>query len=128
MARWWGPAGFTNTFHAREFKPGGRWSYVMQGPDGKEYRNESVFREIEPERRVVIHHVSLPRYVLTITLEATPRGSTLVRWEQDFENPKVAKGIEHIVVPANEENLDRLSAEVMRPRSAQKSACRRQCF
>ena len=26
LARWWGPAGFTNTFHVCEFTPGGRWS------------------------------------------------------------------------------------------------------
>ena len=37
---------------------------------------------------------------------------TLVSWSQGFENPDVAKSIEHIVVPANEQNLDRLIAEV----------------
>jgi hypothetical protein len=81
---------------------------------GKNYPNESVFQNIEPSKRVVIQHVSQPRYLLTISLEPTDNGSTLVRWEQEFENPKVASGIEHIVVPANEQNLDRLSAEVLR--------------
>lgn len=114
LAIWWGPAGFTNTFEICEFKPGGKWSYVMHGPNGKHYPNESVFRDIEPSRKIVIHHVSQPRYLLTINLELTDSGGTLVRWEQDFENPKVASGIEHIVVPANEQNLDRLSAEVLR--------------
>jgi uncharacterized protein YndB with AHSA1/START domain len=113
LAAWWGPAGFSNTFDTCEFKPGGEWSYVMHGPDGRDYPNESVFREIEPFRRIVIHHVSKPRYLLTVTLEPVD-GGTLVRWEQEFENPNVARGIEHIVVPANEQNLDRLSAEVMR--------------
>lgn len=114
LAVWWGPAGFTNTFKAYEFKPGGKWSYVMHGPDGKDYPNESVFRDIEP-KRIVIQHLSKPRYLLTVSLEPTDSGGTLVRWEQDFENPKVASGIERIVVPANEQNLDRLSAEVLRP-------------
>lgn len=116
LAAWWGPAGFTNTFTTFEFIPGGKWSLVMHGPEGKNYPNESVFREIEPSKRIVIHHVSQPRYLLTVTLEPTVGGGTRVRWEQDFENPKVARGIEHIVVPANEQNLDRLAAEVARPR------------
>lgn len=114
LAAWWGPAGFTNTFMACEFKPGGAWSYVMHGPGGKQYPNESVFRDIEASRRIVIQHVSQPRYLLTVTLEPTDRGGTVVRWEQDFEDPRVASGVEHIVVPANEQNLDRLSAEVLR--------------
>jgi uncharacterized protein YndB with AHSA1/START domain len=118
LARWWGPAGFTNTFDTCEFKMGGKWSYVMHGPTGKNYPNESVFREIEPDKRVVIQHESQPHYVLTIVLEPTDNGETLVHWEQEFENPKVADGIAHIVVPANEENLDRLTAEVLRADSA----------
>lgn len=32
---------------------------------------------------------------------------------QGFESPEVARQIEHIVVPANEQNLDRLTAEVL---------------
>jgi uncharacterized protein YndB with AHSA1/START domain len=114
LAAWWGPAGFRNTFEVCEFKPGGEWSYVMHGPNDKHYPNESVFREIEPPGRVVIHHVSQPRYLLTITLEPADGGGTRVRWEQEFENPVIAKGVEHIVVPANEQNLDRLTAEVLR--------------
>jgi uncharacterized protein YndB with AHSA1/START domain len=114
FAVWWGPAGFTNTFKVCEFRPGGEWSYVMHGPGGKHYPNESVFQDIEPSRRVVIQHVSQPRYFLTISLEPTDDGGTLVRWEQEFEDTRMASGIEHIVVPANEQNLDRLSAEVLR--------------
>ena len=122
---WWGPAGFTNTFKTCEFKPGGKWSFVMYGPNGKDYPNESVFRDIEPSKRIVIHHVSQPRYLLTVTLEPTDSGGTLVRWEQEFENPKVASGVEHIVVPANEQNLDRLAAEVRRKRRRLTRRCTR---
>lgn len=118
FAAWWGPADFTNTFASCEFEPGGKWSYVMHGPEGRHYPNESIFREIEPARRIVIQHVSSPRYLLTISLERLDRGGTLVRWEQTFEKPKVASAIAHIVVPANEQNLDRLSAEVLRAQRA----------
>ena len=46
LAKWWGPHGFTNTFNRFEFKPGGKWSFVMHGPDGTDYPNESEFLEI----------------------------------------------------------------------------------
>jgi uncharacterized protein YndB with AHSA1/START domain len=113
LARWWGPAGFTNTFDVCEFRPGGRWEFVMHGPNGGNYRNQSIFAEIEPSSRVVIEHASPPRYRLIITLSPSADG-TFITWAQTFEDPDVARRIEHIVVPANEQNLDRLSAEVSR--------------
>ena len=114
LSRWWGPAGFTNTFNLCEFKEGGRWSYIMHGPDGRTYPNESVFAEIEPPRKIVIHHVSEPTYRLTIGLASSP-GGTVVSWSQAFENATVGGRLERFVVPANEQNLDRLAAEVLRP-------------
>lgn len=117
LARWWGPAGFTNTFSVCEFRNGGRWSFTMHGPDGRDYPNESVFAEIEPPEKVVVRHVSEPKYRLTITL-APAKAGTLVSWLQEFESRKAADRLAHIVVPANEQNLDRLSAEVLREPAA----------
>lgn len=114
LARWWGPAGFTSTVEVCELRVGGRWSYVMHGPDGGHYANESHFVAIDPPRRLVIHHVSEPRFLLTIGLSPVATG-TRVSWEQVFENPAVAERVAHIVAPANEQNLDRLTAEVLRP-------------
>jgi len=113
LVRWWGPAGFTNTFSLCEFKPGGRWSFTMHGPDGGNYPNEAVFAEIEAPRKVVIQHVSEPKFRLTITLEPSAE-ETVVFWAQAFENAEVARRLEPIVVPANQQNLERLSAEVLR--------------
>ena len=31
LAAWWGPAGFTNTFHEFNPQPGGRWKFTMHG-------------------------------------------------------------------------------------------------
>ena len=113
LARWWGPAGFTNTFDVCEFRSGGRWSFVMHGPDGGNYPNESVFAEIDTPTKVVVLHVSEPKFRLTIALAPSETG-TVVSWVQAFESSEVAGRIEHVVVPANEQNLDRLSAEVLR--------------
>src|SRR5580692_5720072 len=70
LAQWWGPKDFTNTFEQFEFKPGGRWAFVMHGPNGANYLNESVFREIQPDTKIVIEHVVPPRFRLTVTLTA----------------------------------------------------------
>lgn len=113
LARWWGPAGFTNTFSVCEFKTGGRWSFIMHGPDGSNYPNENVFAEIDSPRKVVVQHVSEPKFHLTITLASSSVG-TIVSWAQALENSEVASRIKHIVVPANEQNLDRLSVEVLK--------------
>jgi uncharacterized protein YndB with AHSA1/START domain len=113
LASWWGPAGFTNTFSVCEFSNGGRWSFVMHGPDGRNYPNENVFAHIDSPGKVVVQHLSEPKFRLTITLVASAVG-TVVSWSQAFESSEVASRIEHIVVPANEQNLDRLSVEVLR--------------
>jgi uncharacterized protein YndB with AHSA1/START domain len=85
----------------------------MHGPDGHDYPNESVFAEIEPPHKVVVDHVCELRFRLTVTLEASAGGTT-VMWVQVFENAAFASSVEHIVAPANEQNLDRLTAEVLR--------------
>jgi uncharacterized protein YndB with AHSA1/START domain len=109
LARWWGPSGFTNTFEVFEFKPGGRWKFVMHGPDGTHHPNESVFLEIDAPSRLVIKHVSRPHYVLTVTLAAHEEGTT-INWSQELEDRVVASRLRHIVEPANEQNLDRLQS------------------
>src|SRR5271156_680278 len=71
LSRWWGPAGFTNTFNVCEFKNGGHWSFIMHGPNGNNYPNENVFAEIETPGKVVVQHASEPKYRLTIMLASS---------------------------------------------------------
>jgi uncharacterized protein YndB with AHSA1/START domain len=109
LARWWGPDGFRNTFEQFDFTPGGRWVLVMHGPNGVDYPNDSVFREIQPDRRIVIEHVSQPWFTLAVTL--TARGDqTHLAWVQTFESAEMAAKLQPICGPANEQNLDRLQA------------------
>jgi uncharacterized protein YndB with AHSA1/START domain len=46
IANWWGPDGFTNTIHTMDMTPGGEWNLTMHGPDGTDYKNKSIFKEI----------------------------------------------------------------------------------
>lgn len=111
LAKWWGPAGFTNTFSEFDFKKAGKWIFTMHGPDGKNYPNESVFMEIIPYEKIVIRHIVQPLFTLTVQLSEKENG-TMVSWEQEFESEEVAKNVAHIVIPSNEQNLDRLTAEI----------------
>jgi uncharacterized protein YndB with AHSA1/START domain len=111
LAKWWGPEGFTNTFELCEFKPGGRWVFTMHGPDGTNYPNENVFAEIVENSQIVIDHVVFPPFRLTITLTPSATG-TLVSWHQHFADADFAAKVAHIILPANEQNLDRLTAEL----------------
>jgi uncharacterized protein YndB with AHSA1/START domain len=111
LARWWGPDGFTNRFEVCEFRAGGRWVFDMVGPNGQVYPNESVFERVEPDHLVVVRHVCQPHFTLTIDLEPQAQG-TRVRWTQVFDDADLAQAIAHIVVPGNEQNLDRWAAEL----------------
>ena len=112
LARWWGPSGFSSTFEVFEFRPGGTWRFVMHGPDGTSYPNESVFREIVAPERVVFEHISeAHHFVMTIKFAA--KGSqTLVGWRQVFDTAAHRQRIASVVENANDQNLDRLAAEV----------------
>jgi uncharacterized protein YndB with AHSA1/START domain len=111
LAKWWGPTGFSNTFKQFQFKPGGKWSFVMHGPDGANYPNEAEFVDIVPNNKIVIRHHSQPNFTLTIIITSSEDGS-IIKWIQEFDNDEVASNIAHIVEPSNEQNLDRLVAEV----------------
>lgn len=114
VARWWGPAGFTNTIEVFDFAPGGQWLLTMHGPDGSDYPNHHVFIDIVPESKLVIDHISDTHYFrLTISLAAAA-GGTAVSWHQAFDSHEEAERVATIVIPANEQNLDRLAAEVAR--------------
>jgi len=117
VARWWGPNGFTNTIQAFEFKPGGRWLLTMHGPDGKDYPNESRFTRIVADRVFEIEHLNGHHFLLTIELVPADSG-TEVRWRQTFDTAEHYERIAQFVASANEQNLERLAAEVLRGTSA----------
>jgi uncharacterized protein YndB with AHSA1/START domain len=51
--QWWGPKDFTVPVLEMDMRPGGAWHAVMRSPDGKEYPQSGVYREIVPPERLV---------------------------------------------------------------------------
>jgi uncharacterized protein YndB with AHSA1/START domain len=56
VVNWWGPNGFTTTIEKMDVRPGGVWKHVMHGPDGTDYPNSSVFKEVVKPERIVFSH------------------------------------------------------------------------
>lgn len=117
VARWWGPEGFTNSIHQFDFFPGGKWILTMHGPDGRDFPNESRFTRIEADRLFEIEHLSGHHFMLTIEL-LPETGGTEVKWRQTFDTVEHYQRMAEFVASANEQNLERLAAEVQRGKHA----------
>ncbi len=85
IKHWWGPDGFTNTIQKMEVKEKGAFNLTMHGPDGKDYRNESLFTHIEKYKRIEYDHVSGPKFHAAITFEKQGE-KTLMTWRMTFES------------------------------------------
>lgn len=107
LARWWGPKGFTNTFHECDIRPGGEWRFTMHGPNGADYPNYSVFVEIVPLERIVFDHLSGHEFRVTATFE-NRGGRTRVTFRQLFKVTEEFEQAKPYCVEGNEQNFDRL--------------------
>lgn len=85
IAQWWGPNGFTTTIHEMDVRPGGVWRFVMHGPDGVDYKDKIVYREVAAPDRLVYDHVSGPQFHVTVTF-ADQGGKTTVTVRMLFES------------------------------------------
>jgi uncharacterized protein YndB with AHSA1/START domain len=112
LAQWWGPKGFTNTFHQFEFRPGGTWRFTMRGPDGAAYEMEQEFTEIERQGRIVLrHHQAGHDFILAMTLVAQG-DQTVLTWRMRFDDAAECERVRAFIIPANEQNFDRLAAHL----------------
>jgi uncharacterized protein YndB with AHSA1/START domain len=113
LAQWWGPKGFTNTFQEFDLRPGGNWLFIMHAPNGKDFPNKCIIVEISSPKRMIISHVSPVHQFQIIADFEDLNGKTSLTFCQRFETVEELERIKSFVVPANEENLDRL-VEVVR--------------
>jgi uncharacterized protein YndB with AHSA1/START domain len=67
LKNWWGPAGFTNTFNVFDFRPGGKWSFIMHGPDKGNYANECEFIKIDKPNLIAWKRFSKPLFQVVAT-------------------------------------------------------------
>lgn len=90
VVNWWGPRGFSTTMEKMDFRVGGVWKHVMHGPDGTNYPNEKVFKEIVKPEKIVFSHGgrreggSSVDAVATWTFDEIEKGKTKVSLRMVF--------------------------------------------
>jgi uncharacterized protein YndB with AHSA1/START domain len=108
IKNWWGPNGFTNTIDIMDVRPGGAWEFIMHGPDGTNYKNKSVYKEVIKHEKIVFAHMA-PNFTATITFKAEGQ-KTFIRWHMLFESKKVFMQVvkEHKADEGLKQNIEKL--------------------
>ncbi|HYF64701.1 MAG TPA: SRPBCC family protein [Herpetosiphonaceae bacterium] len=116
VGHWWGPQGFTTTTTSMDVRPGGRWSYVMHGPDGTDYANLIVYSEVEAPARLVYAHGSGEdndpgQFQTTVTFEDVD-GTTRLTMRSLFATAEARDYVvrEFGAIEAGNSTLDQLEA------------------
>jgi uncharacterized protein YndB with AHSA1/START domain len=125
LAQWWGPRGFSTTIEEHDFRPGGRFKQMMHGPDGTNYPNLSVFREIVPLERIVYTHGGGKEtgqgthFEATWTFEALGANRTRVTGRSLFPTPEDRDFVvrEYGAIEGGKQTLARLAEHVARAAS-----------
>jgi len=78
IKHWWGPNGFTNTIEKMQVQAEGEWIFIMHGPDGKNYPNRIIFREVVKHKKLVHEHFD-PNFIAIIEFESQG-DKTLLDW------------------------------------------------
>src|SRR5262249_13626310 len=81
IARWWGPDGGPVLSAEADVRPGGRFRVVFQTQDGRTHDSRGVYRDVEPDRRLVCtwHWGSPPERgsLVPVELKSIPAGTEL---------------------------------------------------
>lgn len=112
LKNWWGPHGFTNTFTEFNFKPQGKWSFIMHGPEKGNYPNECEFIRIEKPSLIHWKRHSQPLFDVLVTFEELDINHTKIVFRMIFGSKEACDKIKKFVIDKNEENFDRLEAEL----------------
>lgn len=107
LTHWWGPDGFTSTFHEFDFHPGGFWRFVLHSPTGVDYENECKFVEIIDKEKIVFEHLSDHFFTITALFEDHDEGTKLT-WIMGFETVEEHEKMKSLVSEPNEQNINRL--------------------
>jgi uncharacterized protein YndB with AHSA1/START domain len=117
IVHWWGPRGFTTTIETMDVRPGGVWKHVMHDPDGVDYPNKSIFKEVLKPQRIVFSHTGAKKggpganFIATWTFDALEANKTKVTMHMIFptaaDRDTVVK--EYGAIEGGKQTLQRLS-------------------
>lgn len=110
LKNWWGPKGFTNTFNEFDFREGGKWSFIMHGPDKGNYANECEFIKIIEPSLITWKRHSKPLFQVVATFEEINSKQSKLVFKMIFDTAEECEKLKPFVVDKNEENFDKLEA------------------
>lgn len=113
LKNWWGPHGFSNTIHEFDLRPGGKWLLTMHGPEKGNYENSSVFKIVEPMKRIAWKRHSPPLFDMEVGFKKLSATEMEISFRMLFDDQETCEKMRPFVVPKNEENFDRLEAELL---------------
>jgi uncharacterized protein YndB with AHSA1/START domain len=116
LKNWWGPAGFTNTFYEFDLRPGGRWRFMMHGPDKGNYPNECEFIKIERPSLITWQRISKPIFQVVANFKEVSADRTSIVFKMIFNSAAESDKLRGFVPEKNEENFDRLENELAKMR------------
>lgn len=87
VTKWFAPKGFSTETKEIDVRVGGRWRFVLKGPDGKQWDSRIVYLEILAPERIVFDHGSdkdddETRFRVTLTFDQQSDGKTVVTLRQ----------------------------------------------
>lgn len=102
VKRWFGPHGWSLVVCEIDFRVGGAWRYVLEGPDGHSMGMGGEYREIVPGERTV-HTEAFDGYpgdsVVTVVLTEhegrTTLTGTVLYESQEVRDAVIESGMEH---------------------------------
>ena len=108
ITNWWGPDGFTSTIHKMNIQEGGEWNMTLHSPDGTNFPNKSIFKEIIPFKKILFEHF-YPHFMTTVLF--TSKGEeTQVDWTLLFNTAEMRETIviAHKADEGQKQNMEKL--------------------
>ena len=80
LERWWGPPGYPATFVDHDFRPGGRVSFFVTGPDGARRFARWEVRAVEPPEQLEFDLIDpdVPVFTIRVRMTAIDAGTRMV--------------------------------------------------
>lgn len=114
VVHWWGPTGFTNTIREMSVKPGGVWRFIMHGPDGTDYPNRIVFKQVVKPTLLTFDHGwdvdnDPGKFEVTVNFEAKGKTTEITMkmvFKSKADRDRVVE--KYGAVEGNKQTMDRL--------------------
>ena len=118
LKEWYGPDGFSITVIAMDFRVGGQFRFTMHGPDGTDYPNRIMYRDIVPGARLAYLHDSGidndPRgFEVLVTFAPAGAGRTLLTMRSTFPSVEARNAVMKFgAVELGKQTVEKLAAYV----------------